>query len=226
MKKIFIEKDLKELLHWLGLNYKKAMRRRIFDSLLITILIFLVGTFLRNIPIQIFSIISFFLYYKYQYYEIKNKRKKLVIIKKRMFPSFMKKLLILIKTNNIYQALNKLIEYTDEPIKRYLIELINNIDVDKSIKPYIKFAERMEFSEAYQVMIVIYTFSEHSMKKEYLTSLEKMISRLYDNEIEELIEKKKRFLWVLPNMTIVTMLVLIFSLALYMFSNIFSEVRF
>ncbi|MDD4375545.1 MAG: hypothetical protein PHR25_02070 [Clostridia bacterium] len=226
MKKFFIEKDLKEILGWLGLGYKKSIRKRIFSSLLITILIFLLGLFLKNIPIQIFSIPVFFLYYKYQYYDIKKKRNKFIIIKKRMFPSFMKKLLILIKTNNIYQALNKLVEYTDEPIKKYLIELINDIDVDKSIKPYIKFAKKMEFSEAYQVMIVIYTFSEHSMKKEYLISLEKMISRLYDNEIEELIEKKKRFLWLLPNMTIVTMLVLIFSLALYMFSNIFSEVKF
>lgn len=226
MKKLFIEKDLKEILGWVGINYKKAIQKRILTSMFLFLITLFLGFFLKSISIKLFSIVVFFIYYKYQYYDVKSKRHKLILIKKRMFPSFMKKLLILIRTNNIYQALNKLIPYTDEPIKEYLKELINNIDDDKTIKPYLDFAKKMEFDEAYQVMIVIYTFSEHMMKKEYLLSLEKMISNLYNNEIEEMIEKKKRFLWLLPNISIVTMLILIFSLAIYMFGNIFSEVNF
>lgn len=226
MKSFFIEKDLKSLLNWLGINYKRAIKKRILYSAIITTIVLGLGLFLHNIALSIFSIIVGIIYYKYQYYEIKLKKEKQAVLKRRMFPSFVKKLLILIKTNNIYQALNKLINYTDEPIKNHLVSLINDIDKDKSIKPYLRFAKNMEFSEAFQIMIVIYTFNEHSMKKEYLKSLEKMIASLYANEMEEYIEKRKRFLWLIPNISIITMLILIFALALFMFGNIFSEVQF
>ncbi len=226
MKSFFIEKDLKSLLNWLGINYKRAIKKRILYSIIITIIVLGLGVFLHNVALSIFSIIVGIIYYKYQYYEIKFKKEKQAVLKRRMFPSFVKKLLILIKTNNIYQALNKLINYTDEPIKKHLVSLINDIDKDKSIKPYLRFAKNMEFSEAFQIMIVIYTFNEHSMKKEYLKSLEKMIASLYANEMEEYIEKRKRFLWLIPNISIITMLILIFALALFMFGNIFSEVQF
>ena len=83
----------------------------------------------------------------------------------------------------------------------------------------------MEFIEAYQIMAVLYTFSEHAMSKKHLVSLETMISHLYDNEIDEVIEGKKRMLWLYPNFCIIGMLVLVFSLAVFMFISIMSEVN-
>ena len=142
-----------------------------------------------------------------------------------MFPAFVKKMLILIRTNNVYTSLIKMIEYTDNPIQKYLIELIEEIKVDKSITPFNNFASKMEFIEAYQIMAVLYTFSEHAMSKKHLVSLETMISHLYDNEIDEVIEGKKRMLWLYPNFCIIGMLVLVFSLAVFMFISIMSEVN-
>ena len=118
-----------------------------------------------------------------------------------------------------------MIDYTDEPIKGYLRELIDDIKEDKTIKPFNKFASKMEFIEAYQIMTVLYTFSEHAMSKKHLMSLEKMISNLYDNEIDEVIENKKRSLWLYPNFCILAMLGMVFSLAIYMFISILSEVN-
>jgi len=142
-----------------------------------------------------------------------------------MFPAFVKKILILIRTNNVYTSLLKMVDYTDEPIKQYLIELIENIKEDKSIKPFNEFASKMEFIEAYQIMAMLYTFSEHAMSKKHLVSLETMISHLYDNEIDEIVEGKKRMLWLYPNFCIIGMLILVFSLAIYMFISIMSGVN-
>ena len=82
----------------------------------------------------------------------------------------------------------------------------------------------MEFVEAYQIMAMLYTFSEHAMSKKHLVSLESMVSHLYDNEIDEIVENKKRMLWLYPNFCIIAMLVLVFSLAIFMFVSIMSEV--
>ena len=134
------------------------------------------------------------------------------------------KILILIRTNNVYTSFVKMVEYTDEPIKKYLLELIEEIKNDKSIKPFNNFADKMEFIEAYQIMAMLYTFSEHAMSKKHLVSLETMISNLYDNEIDEIIEEKKRMLWLYPNFCIIAMLFLVFSLAIFMFISIMGQV--
>lgn len=226
IKNFFIEEDLYVLLGWLGINYKKALKNRIVNSIFIFIILSIVGILFKNIYITLSSILISLSYYKLQYFQTKNKRKKIIQIKKRMFPSIVKKLLILLRTNNIYVSLNKLIDLSDDPIKSYLIKLIDDIDKDKSVKPYTDFASNMEFIEAYQVMIMLYTFSEKSMSKTHLSSLENMILHLYENEIDDAIESKKRLMWMYPNFVILTMMAMIFALAGFMFIDIMKGVSF
>ena len=226
LKDFFVEKDLKLLLGWFGIEYKIALKSRISKALIVTILVFIFGILNSDVNTIMSSFLIGVFYYKYQYMQLKNKKKNIVTLKRRMFPSFVKKLLILLRTNNIYNALLKMRNYSDEPIKKYLEQLIKEIDNDKTVKPFTNFANNMEFIEAYQVMTMLYTFSEHSMNRKHLVSLENMISQLYENEIDEYIEQKKRLLWLYPNFTIMTMLVMIFSLAIYMFVSIFSQVTF
>jgi len=226
IKSFFIEDDLEVLLGWLGINYKKAIKNRIKNSVIILLLIIVIGIVLKKYWISGLSFAISLFYYKFQYYSTKNKKKKLIIIKKRMFPSMVKKLLILLRTNNIYVSLNKLLDFTDDPIKKYLQELIDEIDSDKSVTPYINFANKMEFIEAYQVMIMLYTFSEKSMSKNHLKSLENMIFQLYNNEIDDVIESKKRLMWLYPNYVILSMMAMIFSLAIFMLLDIMNGVSF
>lgn len=223
IKKILIEDDLETLLGWFGYDYDKALKNRIKStvlmSLVISVFIFAMGNYNLIIP----AIILVILFYKNQYWQLKRTKKSTDELKRRMFPSFIKKLLILMRTNNIYTSLLKMKDYTDEPIKGYLLELIEEVNNDKGSDPYVKFANKMGFIEAYQVMIMLYSFAEHSKNKKHLISLEKMISQLYENEIDETIESKKRLLWLYPNYIILTMLAFVFSLAIYMFISIFSE---
>jgi hypothetical protein len=167
----FVESDLNNLLGWFGIDYKKAQKNRIRSSIIITILVLIFGIISGKLYLIIASPFIGLFYYKNQYLSIKKKKKNMIALKRRMFPSFIKKLLILLRTNNIYNSLIKMIDYTDDPIKNYLKELINEIDKDKSVKPFANFASKMEFIEAYQVMTMLYTFSEHSMNRKHLVSL-------------------------------------------------------
>jgi len=225
VKNFFIEEDLKVILAWLGIDYKKAMNNRIILSCFFACITIFLGVYFKSIYIIGASVFVGIGYYKYQYFSVKKRKNKQIALKRRMFPAFVKKILILIRTNNVYTSLLKMVDYTDEPIKQYLIELIENIKEDKSIKPFNEFASKMEFIEAYQIMAMLYTFSEHAMSKKHLVSLETMISHLYDNEIDEIVEGKKRMLWLYPNFCIIGMLILVFSLAIYMFISIMSGVN-
>lgn len=224
LRGFFIEEDLKELTDWLGLNYNQAIKRRFLQSIIFIPLAILVYIFLNNIYLAVGVALLSIIYYKYQYFQIKYKRSNVIAIKRRMFPNFIKIILLLLRTNNIYQSLNIAIDYVDEPIKRYLKELIKDIDNDKSIKPYQTFARKMEFGEAYQIMNMLYIFNEHGQDEKHLAQLEQVISELSANEIDEIVERKKRNLWIYPNITIITMLVIIFGLAAYMFTSILSDV--
>lgn len=224
IKNFFVESDLRVILAWLGIDYKKSMRNRIILSLFFGLLILMLGYYFNSIGLMCFSVILGIAIYKLQYLFVKKKKGNLISLKRRMFPSFVKKILILIRTNNVYMALVKMIDYTDDPIKGYLIELVDEIKTDKSIKPFNNFASKMDFVEAYQIMSMLYTFQEHKMGKAHLISLETMVSQLYDNEIDEIVESKKRMLWLYPNFCILAMLLLVFSLAIFMFINVLGEI--
>ena len=43
--------------------------------------------------------------------------------------------------------------------------------------------------------------------------------------LDEIVEEKKRMLWLYPNFSIIAMLILVFSLAIYMFGSILGEVN-
>ena len=224
IKSILIEDDLKQLIDWLGLNYNQAIKKRFTQSFLFIPLALTVYIATGNIFIStIIALFSVF-YYKLQYFQVKYKKSNVIAIKRRMFPSFVKKLLLLLRTNNIYKSLCLATQYVDEPIKTYLLELIEEIDKDKSIKPYQHFAAKMEFGEANQIMNMLYIFNEHSTDERHLQQLEEVISALSANEIDEIIERRKRSLWIYPNITILTMLAVVFGLAAYMFVSVLSDV--
>ena len=224
LQSIFVEDDLKQLTDWLGLNYKQAIKKRFMQSFIFIPLALVVYIALGNVFIATVVALMSVAYYKLQYFQVKYKKSNIIAIKRRMFPPFVKKLLLLLRTNNIYKSLCLAVQYVDEPIKTYLIELIEEIDNDKSIKPYQHFAEKMEFGEAHQIMNMLYIFNEHSTDERHLAQLEEVISALSANEIDEMIERKKRSLWIYPNITILTMLAVVFGLAAYMFVSLLSDV--
>ena len=75
-----------------------------------------------------------------------------------------------------------------------------------------------------QIMNMLYIFNEHSTDERHLQQLEEVISALSANEIDEIIERRKRSLWIYPNITILTMLAVVFGLAAYMFVSVLSDV--
>lgn len=105
-----------------------------------------------------------------------------------------------------------------------MTQLITEKDNDKSITPYINFANNIEFIEAYQVMIMLFTFYEKSMSETHLISLEMMVTQLYENEIDDVIESKKRLMWMYPNFVILSMLAMIFSIVIFMLLDIMKGV--
>ena len=225
IKSFFIEKDLKLYLENFNLNYKKYMKNRIMQSIMIIIIVIIFTAVFKSPKILLLSLPLAVLTYKYKYMILVKYKKNQIIMKKRMFPIFVKEILLLVRTNNIYNALKKEVEYTPEPIKTYLVDLVTDIDNDKSKKPFDDFANKMEFEQAALVMSMLYTFNEYALNREHLKSLELLINQLYNNEIEEFIENKKKNLWIYSNYTILTMLAFTFGLGIYMFVEILGKVN-
>ncbi len=75
IKIFFIEEDLEVLLGWLGINYKKAIKNRIKNSVFIFIFILIVSLLFKKIYLFALAFVAALLYYKLQYYMTKNKKR-------------------------------------------------------------------------------------------------------------------------------------------------------
>lgn len=217
-----MEKDLKDLTSNLNINYNLFKRNRIIETvimLFISITLFLIN--------DIFFICIFllpYLVYKGKYNNLVKNKNNLIKMNQKLFPFFIKDLLILLKTNNVYNSLKEELNFIGEPYKTYITNLLNEMDSDKSKKPFDNFAAKLGFNEANLVMNTLYTFQEYSISKEHLENLDLLVEQLYNNMINQAIEEKKRYNFLYSNALILTCLLFTFSFGVYMFLNILNEV--
>ncbi len=94
---------------------------------------------------------------------------------------------------NVYSALEAVKSFTSNWMQERIDELINDIDNDKSITPFINFAKNFKTPIVTNVMINIYQMVEQGEDKSRLQQFDLLFVRFFENhqEIETLTLKKK-----------------------------------
>src|SRR5690625_6104012 len=107
--------------------------------------------------------------YKIPYIDLIRKKRRDNIIKKFMFPTFLRYFISLLDTQgNVYQTLRATVPYLSEPIKTEVIKMlvklkhqnVNNRDA------FMNFVEYIGSSEAHMIMGMINEFNEEGINKE------------------------------------------------------------
>ncbi|MCR4561886.1 MAG: hypothetical protein K5694_01585 [Bacilli bacterium] len=94
----------------------------------------------------------------------------------------------------VYHALEETLPYCSPKMNEYLRELISNIDKDKSVRPYISFAERFSALEIRQVMVSIYKMVDNGGSEAYLRQFTTIFDSLAnDRYIEEIHHEESSF---------------------------------
>lgn len=91
----------------------------------------------------------------------------------------------------VYNALEDCLRYCSDSLAEKMRNMLEEIDLDKSIAPYMNFAKNFENLEIKQVLISIYKMSIEGSGEEYISQFDSLFTALSKAKREKAIETEK-----------------------------------
>lgn len=188
-------KRFKELIEFVGLSYKKEMIKLIVINAAIvaitaTAFIFLKQTLFLMLGLAVLVIANYLLINSYS-----TKKRRILTNRENEFIVMIGYYQIFISNSyNVYQALQSLLPYASTWMEEQLQTLLNEIDVDKSVKPYINFANKFTNKVTNNVMLSIYQMIDEGESSVHMMQFTALFQQLSKNHQKELIDEKDRSL--------------------------------
>lgn len=162
-------KKLKEKINFLNKDYKTEITRLLIIDFLICVSFIFLIIYSKNLLILIYFfgiLVVFNFFYLSRYQRIINKNNANLI---NDFINTFSYFRIYISNNmNAYNAFKEVSKYSSPFIKTKLLVLLDEIDEDKSLKPYMNFAKNFNNKKVEEVMIAIYEMVNEGNSENYL----------------------------------------------------------
>ncbi len=162
-------KKLKEKINFLNKNYKTEITRLLIIDFLICVSFIFLIIYSKNLLILVYFfgiLVVFNFFYLTRYQRIINKNNANLI---NDFINTFSYFRIYISNNmNAYNAFKEVSKYSSPFIKTKLLVLLDEIDEDKSLKPYMNFAKNFNNKKVEEVMIAIYEMVNEGNSENYL----------------------------------------------------------
>ena len=186
---------LKETIEFVGLSYKKEMLKLLLINLAFLIALLLIYIFLKNLIYSIFLLIGllfldFFLLTQYNDKKkaiLKNRENELIAIIS-YFEVYIQ------NNNNIYQSFAQLLPYCSDWMKEKVETLLKEIDSDKSVQPFINFANNFQQLSTSSLMLSIYQMIDQGENSEQLIQFNIIFDELSRTRNKEMVEQKEKSL--------------------------------
>lgn len=190
-----MKNKLKDTIEFIGLSYKKEVSKLVFINalLLITSLMFYLIT--KNAVILIVIVVGDFVLTYFLTSRYNDKKKALLKNRENELISLISYFDVYIRNNNnVYQSFNLLIPYCSNWMKERIEDLLNEIDKDKSVQPFVNFANSFTSISIHSLMLSIYQMVEQGENSEQLTHFNLLFDEISKNRNSEMIEQKKKSL--------------------------------
>ena len=190
-----MKSKLKNTIDFVGLSYKKETTKIILINSLFIISGVISYLFLRNLILIIIifvllGVLDFFLLTHYDDMKraiLRNRENELIAI-----ISYFE---VYIQNNsNVYQSFLKLIPYCSDWMKERIEILLAEIDEDKSVQPFINFANSFQSLSIHSLMLSIYQMVDQGENSEQLLQFSIVFDELAKNRNKEIIEQKEKSL--------------------------------
>ncbi len=186
-------KRFNDLLEFIGASKKKELIKIIIINSLIIIGGVIVFIFLKQIliilaVIGLTAVVDYLLFNSYS-----NKKRLILNARENEFVTVINYFQLFLSNNiNIYQCFKLIIPYTSEWMSEKLENLIAEIDEDKSVQPFVNYANNFSNKIANNVMISIYQMVDEGENKMHLMQFDVLFQQLSKNQQRESIEFKQR----------------------------------
>ena len=214
-----IEK-LKLLCGRLKIDFKK--------DLIITIVVFsfilavgVVLSFVYSLIIGIIIWVIGFIYVFLHYSNLKSLVKQLTNSKEIAFNGFYRYVVTLLKNNHIlYSALQASLEYVDEVLVDDVNQLINEMENDTTMEPFLNFSMSFDDENIKQMIILLYKTQDSGIIDDVLDSINDCIVNLQDTSIKNYIYKEVKKIEKYYMFPIILSAVVMIMVSFYVFSLI------
>jgi len=194
-------RKIKAEIEYCGLNIKYEKIKMIVISIFGVSFSICSYLFLKDIGTTIFVFVTFlfliflmFSSYASRKAKIDEERENEFVVAISYFEIF------IYNKSNVYQAFNKVIPYCNEWMKTSISNLLKDIDLDKTIKPFIDFAHLFKNNIAVNIMMSIYTMVDQGESYEQINNFQLLFTQFFKANQRSKIETEKRNISVLPSM--------------------------
>ena len=185
---------LKSKIESLNLDFSKEMMKLGTINLILIVGIVVLSIFKFNviaISLLLGALVIFNYFFLTRYSKIEKEKK--VKLDESFIEVFSFLRIYLSNKETVYHSLNEVKAFADSTLEEKLELLINQIDEDKSIKPYIEFASIFQDKVIEEVMIALYEITNSGSSDIYLNQFNKIFEELKTRIENEKSYKRIRF---------------------------------
>ena len=182
-----------DLLDFIGANKKIEFIKIIVINLLIIIAAVVAFIFLKNIMI-VFASLLMLVVSNYLLFSAFTSRKKTIINNRdQEFITLIGYFRFFITNSyNVYQAFKALVPYGSSYLSEQIDTFLQEIDHDKSVKPFISFADKFSIGIAKNIMLAIYHMVDEGEDDVHMIQFESLFSEINKNQQKDLIDNQDK----------------------------------
>ena len=190
-----MKNKIKETIEFAGLSYKKEMMKITLINVVLLVSGTLLYFFSKNIIYSMFvliatAVIDYILVSQYN-----DKKKAILKSRENELIAIISYFDVYIRNNNnVYQSFKLLIPYCSHWMKTKIEELLKEIDKDKTVQPFVNFANNFKNIATQGLMLSIYQMVDQGESPEQLTHFNVLFDEISRNRNQEMVEQKNKSL--------------------------------
>lgn len=190
-----MKNNFKSLIEFVGLSYKKEILKIVLVNLLFLMTTTLIYLFLKNLIFSIITIVSLLLLDFFLLARYNDKKQMILKAREDELVSIISYFEVYIQNNNnVYQSFVQLIPYCSDWMKDKIETLLNEIDTNKTVQPFINFANNFQQLSSHSLMLSIYQMVDQGENSDQLLQFNVIFDELSRNRNKEMIEQKEKAL--------------------------------
>lgn len=190
-----MKSSLKDNIEFTGKNYKKEIVKIVLINLILLGLLFVFLYFLKQLIFTIFIGIGILVINYFMFSSYGSLKAKIIAAREDEFIVVLSYFEMFINNNkNVYQAFKMTVKYCSLWMQDKIENLIKQIDDDKSVQPFVNFANNFTSPVVGNVMLSIYQMVDQGEEKGQMSEFTLLFEQLSKSHQEDLIDKKRNSL--------------------------------
>ena len=190
-----MKRSLKDRINALGLSYQKEMMFLILLIVIVIALAFITYIFFKQIYFPLFIVgggVIVVYFYLSRYSSLERKQEKEHVDQLISLLSYFE--IFISNGNNVYTSFKMLIPYAELFIQDAINAMLMQIDVDKTIGPYINFASKFNNRTIESLMLSIYQMVDNGENAIELSEFNLLFNNINEKHFDEMIDSHKKSL--------------------------------